>query len=401
LTFSPKLVALDIDGTLLVNSPDTGQVEERITEPVVAAVNRAYDAGAHIVLATGRSTFGITRIWELLGLPRNGERTISVASNGSVTFRYPPVEVRSTETFDARKIVLMLLEEVPNAAVAVEEVGVGYRLNRPFPDGEISGEMVLQSVEELVAEPVTRVIIRDPHSSEEEFLALAEKLGLQGTNYFIGWTAWLDIAPEGISKASALADIAAELGVDQADVLAIGDGRNDSEMLQWAGRGVAMGQSPLEVQEAADDVTETVANDGVAFELSRWFPVVEAPDRATGDVVRRFVATLEARDWAAWAALLHEEVVYELPQTRERVRGRDTFLRFNQEFPGDWHLRAKRVVADGEHGVLWLGARVGDSGEGDAVAFLTVVDGLVTEVVEFWPEGYEPPPGREHLTERW
>ena len=68
---------------------------------------------------------------------------------------------------------------------------------------------------------------------------------------------------------------------------------------------------------------------------------------------------------------------------------------------GDWHLRAKRVVADGEHGVLWLGARVGDSGEGDAVAFLTVVDGLVTEVVEFWPEGYEPPPGREHLTERW
>ena len=155
-----------------------------------------------------------------------------MASNGSVTFRYPPVEVRSTETFDARKIVLMLLEEVPNAAVAVEEVGVGYRLNRPFPDGEITGEMVLQSVEELVAEPVTRVIIRDPHSSEEEFLALAEKLGLQGTNYFIGWTAWLDIAPEGISKASALADVAAELGVDQADVLAIGDGRNDIEMLQ-------------------------------------------------------------------------------------------------------------------------------------------------------------------------
>ena len=165
----------------------------------------------------------------------------------------------------------MLLEEVPNAAVAVEEVGVGYRINRPFPEGEITGEMVLQSVEELVAEPVTRVIIRDPHSSEEEFLELAEKLGLHGTNYFIGWTAWLDIAPEGVSKASALADVAAELGVAQADVLAIGDGRNDIEMLRWAGRGVAMGQAPLEVQEAADDVTETVDNDGVAVELGRWF----------------------------------------------------------------------------------------------------------------------------------
>ncbi len=269
----PQLVALDIDGTLFTNVPSSGQVEETIRPVVIEAVRRAYDAGAHVVLATGRSTFGITHVWDLLGLPPDGApQLLAVASNGSVTFRYPPVEVRSTTTFDAREIVGMLLEEVPNAAVAVEEVGVGYRINRPFPEGEITGEMRLQSVDELVAEPVTRVIIRDPHSSEEEFLALAEKLGLHGTNYFIGWTAWLDIAPEGISKASALADVAEELGVAQADVLAIGDGRNDIEMLGWAGRGVAMGQAPLEVQEAADDVTETAENDGVAIELSRWFP---------------------------------------------------------------------------------------------------------------------------------
>jgi HAD superfamily hydrolase (TIGR01484 family) len=272
LSWSPRLVALDIDGTLFDNDPSTGLVEEEIRTPVRDAIHRAYDAGAHVVLATGRSTFGITPVWDMLGLPRDGSTALAVASNGAVTFRYPPVEVRSTTTFDASEIVRMLIEEVPQAAVAVEEIGVGYRINRPFPDGEITGEMILQSVEELVAEPVTRVIIRDPHSSEEEFLALAEKLGLQGTNYFIGWTAWLDIAPEGVSKASALADVAAELGVDQADVLAIGDGRNDLEMLRWAGRGVAMGQSPLEVQEAADDVTETVQNDGAALELSRWFP---------------------------------------------------------------------------------------------------------------------------------
>ena len=270
--FNPQLVALDIDVTLFANEPSTCLVEETISPAVVDAVRRAYAAGAHVVMATGRSTFGITHVWDQLGLPLNGAKVLSVASNGSVTFRYPHVEVRSTVTFDASDIVRMLMAEVPNAAVAVEVVGVGYRLNRPFPDGEITGEMVLQSVEELVSEPVTRVIIRDPHSSEEEFVELAEKLGLSGTNYFIGWTAWLDIAPEGISKASALADVAGELGVDQADVLAIGDGRNDIEMLRWAGRGVAMGQAPLEVQEAADDVTETVANDGVARELSRWFP---------------------------------------------------------------------------------------------------------------------------------
>lgn len=272
MTFTPRLVALDIDGTLFANVPSTGVVEETMRPAVVEAVHRAYDAGAHVVLATGRSTSGVTPVWDHLGLPPDGARVLSVASNGSVTFAYPPLEVRSTETFDASEIVTMLMQHVPDAAVAVEEVGVGYRINRPFPDGEITGTMTLQTVEELVATPVTRVIIRDPHSSEEQFIELAEKLGLHGTNYFIGWTAWLDIAPEGVSKASALESVAAELGVARSDVLAIGDGRNDVEMLRWAGRGVAMGQAPLEVQEAADDVTETVDNDGVALELSRWFP---------------------------------------------------------------------------------------------------------------------------------
>ena len=270
--FTPKLIALDIDGTLYANVSSTGVVSEEISPAVKDAIDRAVDAGAHIVLSTGRSAFSITEVWDQLGLPRNGDGTVlTVASNGSVVFSYPPVEVLSTITFDASQIVSMLMEHVPDAAVAVEEIGVGYRINRPFPDGEITGEMKIEPVEDLVAEPVTRVIIRDPHSSEEEFVALAEKVGLQGTNYFIGWTAWLDLAPDGVSKASALADVAERLGVDRANVLAIGDGRNDVEMLEWAGRGVAMGQAPLEVQEAADDVTETVHNDGVALELSRWF----------------------------------------------------------------------------------------------------------------------------------
>ncbi|MGN6575506.1 MAG: HAD family hydrolase [Nocardioides sp.] len=271
MTFTPRLVALDIDGTLYANMPQTGAVDEVITPAVHAAVQRAADAGAHIVLATGRSAFSITPVLHQLGLPRKGDQSLTVASNGSVIFSYPPLDVLQTVNFDASEIVRMLLEHVPDAAVAVEEIGVGYRINRHFPEGEITGEMTLQTVDELIAEPVTRVIIRDPHSSEEEFVELAEKIGLQGTNYFIGWTAWLDIAPEGVSKASGLADVADQLGVAQEDVLAIGDGRNDLEMLQWAGRGVAMGQAPLEVQEAADDVTATVHDDGVAHELSRWF----------------------------------------------------------------------------------------------------------------------------------
>ena len=272
--WQPKLVALDIDGTLFAagHGVASNTVDEQITPAVRAAVDRAIDAGAHVVLATGRSTFGITRVLDMLELPRDpAGKALAVASNGSVTFTYPPVDVLTTVTFDASEVVRELLEHVPQALVAVEELGVGYRVNRHFPPGEITGEMIMQSVDELVADPVTRVIIRDPDSTAEEFIELAERVGLQGINYFIGWTAWLDLAPKGITKATGLQSVAQELGVGAEDVLAIGDGRNDIEMLQWAGRGVAMGQAPVEVQDAADDVTETVTEDGAALELARWF----------------------------------------------------------------------------------------------------------------------------------
>jgi HAD superfamily hydrolase (TIGR01484 family) len=194
-----------------------------------------------------------------------------VASNGAVLFRYPPLEVVHEETFDAREAVRRVLELHPESMVAVEERGVGYRVNRRFPDGELSGEMIETDLDEMVGGPVSRVIIRDPTASADDFVAMAAKLGLHGTDYVVGWTAWLDLAPVGVSKASGLAYVADELGLTAEDTLAIGDGRNDIEMLQWAGRGVAMGQAVQEVHDAADATTETVYDDGAAVELRRWF----------------------------------------------------------------------------------------------------------------------------------
>jgi Cof subfamily protein (haloacid dehalogenase superfamily) len=268
----PRLVALDIDGTLLKWVEGAGTTYEQISPPVYDAVRRAADAGAHVVLASGRSPHGMTRIADLLDLHTgNAEPLWVVASNGAVVFRYPPFEVVHEETFDAAPAVAAVLEHHPSALVAVEERGVGYRVNGVFPDGELSGEMMLADVEELVSGPVSRVIIRDPDATADDFVALADKLGLHGTDYVVGWTAWLDLAPVGVSKAFGLALVADELGIDAADVLALGDGRNDIEMLRWAGRGVAMGQAVEVVREAADDVTGTVYDEGVATELDRWF----------------------------------------------------------------------------------------------------------------------------------
>jgi HAD superfamily hydrolase (TIGR01484 family) len=283
----PRLVALDIDGTLLkwneggalrdgssvASSGTIGTTYEQVSQPVYDAVHRALDAGAQVVLASGRSPYGMNRVADLLDLhPGVGERLWVVASNGAVVFRYPPVEVVHEVTFDAAPAVAAILEHRPHALVAVEERGVGYRVNRPFPDGELTGESTIADVADLVAVPVSRVIIRDPEATAEDFVALAEQLGLQGTDYVVGWTAWLDLAPVGVNKASGLQYVAHELGVDAADVLAIGDGRNDIEMLRWAGRGVAMGQAVAEVKHAADAVTDSVQDEGAATELDRWFP---------------------------------------------------------------------------------------------------------------------------------
>ncbi|GAB3364091.1 nuclear transport factor 2 family protein [Micromonospora halotolerans] len=114
-----------------------------------------------------------------------------------------------------------------------------------------------------------------------------------------------------------------------------------------------------------------------------------------------YVDRLERRDWPGLTGLLTDDVVYEMPQTRERIRGREAFLRFNIDYPGDWHLRVRRLVADGRLAALWLDVRVGDEQQ-DACVWLELSEhGLINRIVDYWPEPYEPPQGREHLVERW
>lgn len=286
-TWRPKLIALDIDGTLLRWIEGQGASQEEVTPPVHAAVQRALDAGAQVVLASGRAPHNMTGVAEMLDLhdpehPDRAERLWIVAANGAVVLRHPPMEVVFEETFDAGPAVRALLAAHPTALVAVEERGLGYRVTAPFPEGELGGhETVVDDVEDLVAQPVSRVIVRDPDAEVEDFIRLVDGLGLQGTDYAIGWTAWLDLAPVGVSKASGLQYVADQLGIDAADVLAIGDGRNDVEMLTWSGRGVAMGQAPDDVKQIADAVTASVNDDGAALEIDRWFG---PGDRRSGEM---------------------------------------------------------------------------------------------------------------------
>ena len=124
--------------------------------------------------------------------------------------------------------------------------------------------------------------------------------------------------------------------------------------------------------------------------------------RNAHDVVVAYWAAAEARDWAAFAALIAEDVVYEAPQSRERVRGRAAYLRFNAEgFPGDWHLTVQRIVGQGAHAASWIQmAEAGDRYPG--LCFFDLDSGgRIARITDFWPEPSEPPAGRARLAERY
>lgn len=256
----PQLVALDIDGTLVDH-------EGVLPEKVRRSVRRVMTAGVPVVLTTGRSWHATRPVFEQLGLPTGP----AVTSNGAVTVTFPPFQLERVMTFDPADVIAKVLREHPTAAIAAEVIGQGYRVTRKFPDGDLTGDIEEVSVDNLAGSDVTRLVVRDPNSSDTEFIRLAERIGLHGVSYSVGWSAWLDIAPEGVNKASALAEVVEGLGLRASDVLAIGDGRNDIEMLAWAGRGVAVGDACPEVRAAADHITGTFADCGTAQELDRWF----------------------------------------------------------------------------------------------------------------------------------
>jgi hydroxymethylpyrimidine pyrophosphatase-like HAD family hydrolase len=259
MTWHPALAAIDVDGTLL-------NFDGSLSPTVSDAVLKTRDSGMHVVIATGRSMHATLPVCDRLGLTTG----FTVSSNGAVVVDLAarvPVDVA---TFDATDSVRFFTDHVPDALLAVEQLGVGYRVTGEFPPGELDGRITVVSHDELLEGPVTRLVARLPNGDRQEFFELAHAAGLRGVDYAIGYTAWLDFMPEGVSKASGLATVCEKLSVRQSDVLAIGDGHNDTEMLAWAGRGIAMGQAPDDVKAVADEVCGSIDEDGLVAVLDRY-----------------------------------------------------------------------------------------------------------------------------------
>jgi Cof subfamily protein (haloacid dehalogenase superfamily) len=260
------LIGLDIDGTLV---HDDGY----LSPEVVRQVQRVKDLGHEVIIATGRAAANAVPVVKDLGI----EIGVVVSSNGAVTVELDnahPKGFKMTDivTFDPAEILTQLIEHLPEAHFAVEDVDGSYRFHRPFPTYALGDQNFETPLHQLMHHPVSRVVVLSPKHEVEEFLGLISKIGLSSVSYAIGYTAWLDISPQGVTKASALESQREKLGIAQNQVLVMGDGRNDIEMFEWAKAGggfaFAMGQAPEEVQLAATDVTSSVTDDGVARVLA-------------------------------------------------------------------------------------------------------------------------------------
>lgn len=258
------LVALDIDGTILGH-------DGSLSQAMIDAVHALIDEGTHVVLSTGRSIPAVTPIIDALGLPPGW----AVCSNGAVTIRYESADdytIEDVVTFDPGPTLRKMREHAPDALFAVEDVGTGFKLSHEFPMGELSGEHIIVPFEELCNTAASRVTVRDPQKSAADFHELVRRSGLHGVSYAVGWTAWLDISPEGVSKASALDVVRQRLRVEPGATLAAGDGHNDIEMLGWAEYGIAMGDADDTTRAAADYVTGPVREDGLVPVLRSFLP---------------------------------------------------------------------------------------------------------------------------------
>ncbi|MER6989312.1 HAD family hydrolase [Saccharopolyspora hirsuta] len=260
--WKPRLIALDVDGTLL--DPETGL----ISAAVKAAVHRAIADGGRVVVSTGRTVLGVAPVLDELDLTSG----FALCSNGAVLLDVASREPVSVETFELAPVLAELADRLPGVIFAAEDLGVGNRVTAEFPPHQLEGAQQLATVDELAAVPVPRLIASWPGHQPDELVEHLSGVELPSCTYTLDhYEPWVTVTPEGVSKGSALEKLRTELGVLSSDTFAAGDGDNDVEMLRWAAHGVAMGQGPAAVHAAADEVALPVAEDGLAKALGRWF----------------------------------------------------------------------------------------------------------------------------------
>ncbi|MCX4915749.1 HAD family hydrolase [Streptomyces sp. NBC_00687] len=265
-TFPYKLVATDLDGTLL-RSDET--VSAR-TREALAAVTAA--GAAHIVV-TGRAVPWTRHILDDLGY-----RGLAVCGQGAQVYDAGEHRLLTSVTLDRQLAGLALAKieaEVGPLLLAASRdglegevlVGPGYRVQ----DGPLP-VVPIRDASDLWSAPLNKVYVQHPTLSDDELAAVATEVagGLVGVT--MAGAGIVELLPLGLSKATGLSLAARRLGAKAVDTIAFGDMPNDIPMFAWAAHSVAMANAHADLKAVADEVTSTNEEDGIAVVLERLLP---------------------------------------------------------------------------------------------------------------------------------
>ncbi|MFE9092677.1 HAD family hydrolase [Streptomyces sp. NPDC007264] len=270
-TLPPRLIATDLDGTLLRD-------DKSVSERTVAALAAAEDAGIEVFFVTGRPARWMDVVSEHvhghgLAICGNGAAVVDL-HGGPGAHRF--VNVRELARDNAVDAVQLLRDAAPGTVYAVEQT-YGFYQEPSYPKLHMEIPDLLAPAEELLAadapgahEPVLKILAYHPQLEPDAFLTLARvAVGDRASITRSSPSALLEISGPGVSKASTLALCCAERGISHEEVIAFGDMPNDVEMLTWAGRSYAMGNAHPDAIAAASAVTVANNDDGVALVIER------------------------------------------------------------------------------------------------------------------------------------
>lgn len=256
-TARPRLVATDLDGTLL-NSD--GKVSDATRE-----VLDALDAqGVPVVFVTGRPVRWMDDLWEAVG-----GHGLAICSNGGLVYDVAARRVREFSALDratALGVAERIRGHVPGVSFGIEFPG-GWATEPGFPRSPEDGDdgRRVGALEEIFRDDVVKLLAMHRSMEPEQFWRTCDDAG--GAHVTTTWSsafALAEISAPGVTKATRLETLASELGVAAADVVAFGDMPNDLPMLEWAGTAYAMANAHPSVLAATTLRAPTNDVDGVA-----------------------------------------------------------------------------------------------------------------------------------------
>lgn len=259
----PRLVATDLDGTLLDSE---GRVSDR-TRAVLAELD-ARDVP--VVFTTGRPIRWMQELWDDVG-----GHGLAICSNGAIVYDVTRREVREHRPV-TREVGLALAEAVraavPGTTFAIEHVD-GWSSEDAFPRHPDDLAARTQGTwEDIYRDDVVKVLAVHPDLDPEDFWGrVADAVGDTAVTTWSSSFALVEISAAGVTKASTLESLAAEMGFAAQDVVAFGDMPNDLPMLEWAGTSYAMANAHDTVRQLADRLAPGNDDDGVATVLTELF----------------------------------------------------------------------------------------------------------------------------------